>query len=139
MPNAKGVPEDRFPWPSATTAFASEYDTDLRLAMTAKIREVFRPSRRNSIREIIWAPPRCHHQDGSAKAACAERPGKAEAIISLGKAWQADAELLYEGKVREVLSASNHFDPSRLRQNNERGELLESAVSAIRLCSCRLV
>jgi fructose/tagatose bisphosphate aldolase len=96
MPNAKGVPEDCIPYGLQLLACKVNIDTDLRPAMTAKIREVFatKPGR---IRPRSLGPPRGHHQDACRKPTCSTRwqPMKSP---NTGKTRPADAEVLFQAQ-----------------------------------------
>jgi hypothetical protein len=75
MPNAKGVPEDQIAMAVQKYGVCKvNIDTDLRLAMTAKIREVFATKAAEfDPRNYLGPGPGGDHEDGPAEAARAEQ------------------------------------------------------------------
>ena len=96
MPNARGVPEDQISMAVRNYGVCKvNIDTDLRLAMTAKIREVFATKPAEFDPRGYLGPARGHHPNGPAQAARPEqrRQGRGDQS-ALGKARQTAAKVL---------------------------------------------
>jgi uncharacterized protein YjhX (UPF0386 family) len=86
MPNAKGVPEDQIAMAVQKYGVCKvNIDTDLRLAMTAKIREVFATKPAEFDPRNYLGPAARRSPDGAAQAARAEQRRQGDAI---NKHWE---------------------------------------------------